>query len=190
MDDWLDGVPWDKYFKTDIPLCIIMSHLSFEGQSKVSYCLECSEKHGQTAKILLREALQRATADGPDSEGVVEKVRGVVEELSGFEDDTNTVENPKVSVLNNMAREIRKTIYASQAEIGGATMDILEQVKKDLDHLVDETYNVRQTEECPTCKIEVKTEKAVEKAPSLDEYGKSVSEKRRQFLEEIRGVVG
>jgi hypothetical protein len=40
MDDWLDGVPWDKYFKTDIPLCIIMSHLSFEGQSKVSYCLE------------------------------------------------------------------------------------------------------------------------------------------------------
>ena len=171
-----------------------MSHMSFEGQSKVSYCLECSEKHGQTAKVLLREALQRATADGPDSEGVVEKVRGVVEELSGFEDDTNTVENPKVSVLNNMAREIRKSIYASQAELGGATIDTLQEIKTSIDQLVDETYIVRQTEECPTCKIKVKAEevveKAVEKAPSLDEYGKSVSEKRRQFLEEIRGVVG
>lgn len=142
----------------------------------------------------MREALQRAVVDGPDSEGVVEKVRGVVEELSGFEVDTNTVENPKVSLLNTMAREIRKSIYASQAEIGGATMDVLEQVKKDIDHLVEETYNVRQTEECPTCKIEAKAEevaeKAVKKAPSLDEYGKGVSEKRRQFLEEIRGAVG
>ena len=173
-----------------------MSHLSYEGQTKTSYCVECAEKHGQTAKVLLREALQRAVSDGSDSEGVVEKVRDVVEELAGYETDTNVDAKlyPKISMLNNMAREIRKSIYASQAEIGGATMDILEQVKKDLDHLVEETYNVRQTEECPTCKIEVKTEevaeKTVKKAPSLDEYGKSVSEKRRQFLDEIRGVVG
>ena len=46
MDDWLDDVSWDKYFKTEVPLWCIMSHLSFEGQSAVSYCLE---KPGQIA---------------------------------------------------------------------------------------------------------------------------------------------
>ena len=45
MDDWLNGISWDKYFKTDIPLYKIMSHLSFEGQSKVSYCLEKPEQN-------------------------------------------------------------------------------------------------------------------------------------------------
>jgi len=151
----------------------------------------CSEKHGQTAKVLLKEALQRAEADGSDSEGVVEKVRGVAEELSGFEDDTNTVDNPNVLVLNNMAREIRKAIYASKAELGEADIETLRQFKKDLDALVDKTYEVRQTEECPTCKVKVQAEaeEVKEKAPSLDEYGKRVSEKRRQFLQEIRGIV-
>ena len=143
--------------------------------------------------MLLREALQRATVDGPESEGVIEKVRGIVEELTGYEADTNTVENPKISSLNTMARELRKSIFASQAEIGGATMDDLEQIKKDIDHLVDETYNVRQTEECPTCKIKEKTEDAAEKiieeAFDLSIYGKAASEKRRQFLEEIKSGI-
>jgi len=172
-----------------------MSHLSFEGQSKVSYCLECGEKHGNTAKVFLREALQRATVDGPESEGVMEKVRGIVEELTGYEADTNVEATlyPKIASLNSMARELRKSIFASQAEIGGATMDDLEQIKKDIDHLVDETYNARQTEECPTCKIKEKTEDAAEKiieeAFDLSIYGKAASEKRRQFLEEIKSGI-
>jgi hypothetical protein len=139
----------------------------------------------------LKEALQRAEADGSDSEGVVEKVRGVVEELSGFEDDTNTVDNPNVLVLNNMAREIRKAIYASKAELGEADIETLREFKKNLDELVDKTYEIRQTEECPTCKIkaQAEAEEVKKEVPSLDEYGKSVSEKRRQFLQEIRGIV-
>ncbi|GAJ07880.1 unnamed protein product, partial [marine sediment metagenome] len=68
-----------------------MSHLSYEGQSEIDYCIECSVKHGQTAKVFAREALQRAEAEGnPSSEGVKEKIRGIVEELTGMEDDTNT----------------------------------------------------------------------------------------------------
>jgi hypothetical protein len=61
-----------------------------------------------------------------------------------------------------------------------------------VDQLVEQTYNVRLTEECPTCKIKAKAEAKptmpeVEEpqAPSLNEYGKNVSEKRRQFLEEM-----
>ena len=164
-----------------------MSHLSFEGQTKVSYCLECSEKHGQTARVLMREALQRAESDGINSEGVVEKVRGVVEELSGMEDDTETTENEEVTALNSRARGIRKEIYASQAEIGGADIDKLREIKDKIDELVDEVYRVRQKEECPTCRIETIKKKRAEEKPSLEQYGKEVAEARRRFIEEIRG---
>ena len=169
-----------------------MSHLSFEGQSPTSYCLECSEKHGQTAKVFMREGLQRAEVDGSNSEGVIEKVRGVVEELTGFEADTETVENPEVSALNAEAREIRKFIYASKAEIGGASIEILQEIKKKIDGLVDAVYILRQKEECPTCKIKKfeEEQETQEKPLDLSEYGKTASEKRRQLMEEIRSELG
>ena len=135
----------------------------------------------------MREALQRAESDGADSEGVVEKVRGVVEELSGMEDDTETTENEEVTALNSRAREIRKEIYASQAEIGGADVEKLREIKGKIDELVDEVYRVRQKEECPTCRIKSATEKEPEEKPSLEQYGKGVAEARRRFIEEIRG---
>ena len=54
----------DKRFTSPTPPAELASemkpksgHLSYEGQSKVDYCLECCEKHGQTAKVLLREAI-------------------------------------------------------------------------------------------------------------------------------------
>jgi hypothetical protein len=167
-----------------------MSHLSYEGQSKVDYCLECAVKHGQTAKVLMREALQRAEASGSESEGVVEKVRGVVEELSGLEDDTNTIENESVTALNNLARDIRKDVFASKCEIGGCNIESLRQIKERIDGLVDLVYLTRQKEECPTCKIKAEIEEPKVEKPSLEEYGKSVSEKRRQFMEEIRSKIG
>ncbi|MCJ7633382.1 hypothetical protein MUP77_13470 [Candidatus Bathyarchaeota archaeon] len=165
-----------------------MSHLSYEGQTKESYCVECAEKHGQTGKVLMREALQRAEACGSGScEGVVEKIRGVLEELAGFEADTQTAENEGVTALNTIAREIRKQIFAMQAEIGQANMDQLHALSEVISRLVDKTYEVRQKVDCPTCKIE-QLEKQPEKH-SLDDYGKTVSERRRQLLEEIRARI-
>lgn len=160
-----------------------MSHLSFEGQSKVSYCLECSEKHGSTAKVLMREGINRAEASGSAAaEGVLEKIRGVVEELSGFEDDTDTTESDDVMALNNEAREIRKLIYASKAEIGGADLDTLKEIKNKIDSLLEDVYKARERHECPTCKIKVESEK-VEEQPKQE---LSAAEKRRQFIEEVR----
>jgi FtsZ-binding cell division protein ZapB len=141
----------------------------------------------------MREALQRAEVNGSNSEGVIEKVKGVVEELTGFEADTETVENPEVSAINAEAREIRKFIYASKAEIGGASVDILQQIKKKIDGLVDAVYILRQKEECPTCKIkrlEEEEQEPQEKPLDLSEYGKTASEKRRQLMEEIRSELG
>ena len=130
------------------------THLSYEGQSKVDYCQECLSKHGQTAKVLMREALQRAKAGSPSDSGVLEKVRGAVEELVGFEDDSDTVENEKVSTLNSAARDLRKLIYAKGAEVGTANLEDLREIKGMIDKLVDVTYQVRASEECVGCTVE------------------------------------
>ena len=162
-----------------------MSHLSYEGQSELEYCVECALKHSQTAKVLMREALQRAEADNPQTEGVKEKVRGVVEELSGMEDDTKAEKNERVIQLNSAVREIRKYIFSTQAEIGGADLDSLKEIKQKLDGLVDETYEVREEEEpCPTCIIE--SSRGEEKKGGEQPIGSEVAEKRRKFIEAIR----
>lgn len=127
---------------------------SFEGQSALEYCIECAVKHSQTAKILMREALQRAEARDPGTPGVQEKVRGVTEELCGLEDDTTTVENKRVTALNTMARELRKYIYTTGAEMGQASIDELGNIKGMVDKLVEASYLVRAAEECPTCEVD------------------------------------
>ena len=130
------------------------THLSYEGQSKLDYCVECCSKHSQTAKVLMREAIQRAQVGSPSDLGVLEKVRGAVEELVGFEDDSDTVKNEKVSTLNNLSRTLRKLIYAKKAEIGGGSLEDLREIKDMLDKLVDVTYQVRASEECLGCTVE------------------------------------
>ena len=165
--------------------------LSFQGQTKESYCAECMEKHSQTAKVFMREALQRAEVCGNAScEGVIEKVRGIAEELAGYEADSQTTENEDITALNTVARDIRKHIFSIQAEIGQASIEQLHEVKEMIDLLVDKTYDVRQRVDCPTCKVNVKQEEKQPEKPSLEQYGKPVSEARRKFIEEIRADLG
>jgi len=172
-----------------------MSHLSFEGQSKIDYCLECCEKHSQTARVLMREAIQRCQAKGCDTEGVKEKVKGVVEELMGIENDsTSVLNNERVDAINNVARLLWKDIYASGAELGHATEEKLKEVKEKLDGLAELVYKTREIEgDCPTCKVkmvEEEEQEPQEKPLDLTEYGKTASEKRRQLMEEIRSELG
>jgi len=133
-------------------------HLSYEGQSELDYCIECAVKHSQTAKVLMREAIQRAQAGSPSDKGVQEKVRGVVEELVGMEDDTGSramyVANEKISTLNKSARILRKYIYGKGAEVGTATIVDLREIKDMIDKLVDVTYQVRESEQCIGCTVE------------------------------------
>ena len=168
-----------------------MSHLSYEGQTKESYCVECAEKHGQTAKVFMREGLQRAEVCGNGScEGVLEKVRGVLEELAGIEADTQTTENKDVTALNAIAREVRKHIFSIQAEIGQASIEQLQEAKEMIDFLVDKTYEVRQKVDCPTCKIKVRQDIEKPEKPDLEQYGKSVADRRKQLMDEIRSEIG
>ena len=130
------------------------SHLSYEGLPQLDYCIQCCVKHSQTAKVLAREALQRAEVSGPASVGVQEKMRGIVEELVGMEDDSDTVKNETVSELNSSARLLRKIIYGKGAEVGRASLEDLREIKGFIDGLVDATYQVRASEECIGCTIE------------------------------------
>lgn len=127
---------------------------SFEGQSDVDYCLECCNKHSQTASMLMTEALQRAESGGPGLPGVQEKVRAAVREITGFEDDTETVHNHAVMELNTMARALRKHIYSTKAEIGQASLEDLQGMKELVDNLVEASYLTREAEEgdCPECR--------------------------------------
>ncbi len=84
------------------------------GMPPEHYCLECASKHVGTAKILLREALQRAEKGEPP-ELVLEKVRGAYEELMGAEDDTMSVSDEGIRKLNSMIRDLRKWFFTSGA---------------------------------------------------------------------------
>jgi len=122
----------------------------------IDYCLECLEKHLQTAKVLMREAIQRK-ASGEPTENVLEKIRGVVEELAGAEDDSNTMIDDDVRMLNTKIRGLRKEIWRRGLSVHGGTLRDLNEVKRRIDELLEETYRVAekkkppQISECPWC---------------------------------------
>lgn len=167
------------------------SHEPYTGS--LDYCVECAVKHSQTAKVLMREALQRASAGSPADEGVQEKVRGAVEELSGLEDDTDTIgrdpDAERVRNLNTAARTLRKYVYATRAEIGEASFDTLKEIKGMVDQLVDACYSVRKS--CVACTVEELCggnlecveflEKAYKKAKSPEEFKEFISEARKKY---------
>ena len=121
-----------------------------KGES-VDYCLECAEKHIQTAKVLIREAIQRAeqcltqTTCEPcciQTPYVLEKIRDAVAELTGCEDDTSTALNvPHVREINRRARELRRKIWQQKLSFGHGTLNDLKQLYKELEELADFIYN-------------------------------------------------
>lgn len=179
-----------KYRSTDVSRFVERakpkehSRLSYEGQSELDYCVECAVKHSQTAKVLMREALQRAEASSPSAKGVQEKVRGVVEELVGMEDDTDTVKNEKVSTLNSLARSLRKFIYVKEAEVGGARIEDLREIKDMVDKLVDATYQIRVSEQCIGCTVEELCGGNVECVEFVEKAAKNVKDP-----EEFRNII-
>jgi len=169
------------------------THLSYERQSELDYCIEClSNKHGPAAKSLMKEALQRARSNGPSSPGVIEKIRAVNEELVGFELDSNTVQNEKVATLNNLSRTLRKFIYAKRAEVGGASLEDLREIKEMTDKLVDASYQVRISEECIGCSVEELCGGNLECVEFIEKAAKTVKDPERfkAILEEARKRYG
>jgi len=77
---------------------------------KEEHCYECSTVHLGTAKILIREALERFDRGGP-AEVIVEKLRRAYEELIGAEDDLRGVHDDRTRQLLNKVKDVRKFMY-------------------------------------------------------------------------------
>jgi hypothetical protein len=116
----------------------------------LDYCLECCEKHLQTASVLMREALQRLEECNTKTncepcclktEYILEKIRNTVKELAGAEDDTirNTYDET-VRQINNEIRMIRKTTWEKKLSVGRGTKQDLIEIKNKIDELIDKVY--------------------------------------------------
>jgi len=108
------------------------------GVSEEHYCYDCASKHLGTAKILLREALQRAVKGEP-REAVLEKVRGAYEELMGAEDDTQSLSDERTKQINSMIRDTRKWFYDTGVIVESDKDKIAEALRR-VDKLNDEVY--------------------------------------------------
>jgi hypothetical protein len=86
-------------------------------------------KHLGTAKVLIREALQRAEKGEP-KEAVLGKVRGAYEELMGAEDDSQALNDERIRALNSQTRELRKWFFDSGVLVDADKTKIVEAMKR------------------------------------------------------------
>ena len=121
-----------------------------KGES-VRYCGECLSKHSGTAKVLLREAVQRAEADGVSNEGVQEKVRDVVAEFGGAEYDSSSVANERIRALDQRMRTLRRKIQNTGLEVGRGSMEDLRMVASEVDAFRNAVYESLKEEAMYGC---------------------------------------
>ena len=114
--------------------------LPFEHSSQSeSYCLECAHKHLNTASVLLREALQRLDANEP-KERVLEKIRAMVAELTGAEDDTK-FGSGEIAELNKRIRALRVKIWNAGYELEPPRREDLIALQEELKGLLNFVYD-------------------------------------------------
>jgi len=112
----------------------------------IGYCLECCEKHFAKSSKLMEEAIQRLEAREP-LEKVTEKVRAVVRELAGLEDDIPpTVPDVDIRELDRRARSLRKSMWEKRLSLT-PTLEGLREAKVEIDSMLKETYNILERKE-------------------------------------------
>lgn len=156
-------------------------------------CLPCAVGHFSTSARLLNEAI-RFKKDGLTSPQVLDDIAAALGEQNALERIDLTPE--KMRMLPEWEKQMAEVALEKSRELRHK----LESVKdiKELEVLAADTeefykklnreWTSKRLEECPTCNMDgqVEEKEVKEEAPSLDQYGKSASEKRRQLLEEIR----
>lgn len=160
-----------------------------ENKDVTSACVPCAIGHFSTSARLLDEAI-RFKKDGLTSPQVLNDISAVLGEQNALERIDLTPEKiltlPEwergmADLALERSRELRHKLESIQSmeELEGLAANTEEFYKQ-----LNREWLSKRLEDCPTCKIE-QLEKQPEKH-SLDEYGKTVSERRRQLLEELR----
>lgn len=120
-------------------------YLSFAGQSRENYCLECLNKHYSTALKYIEEAEDRSLKSG---QGVQDKVRVALKEIAGSEDDFGLSDDPdfqrSLDKVKGVQRAIRKKIRAKNLTTINTSKEDLREIKNDLQGLLNETYKLAE----------------------------------------------
>jgi len=93
--------------------------VSYEGQTAENYCLECLSKHYGAAVRLLEEARDFSMREGKVTPEARRKIRKVIEELAGSEDDLGVESRDKefnqmLEKIRDKQRELRKWLWSSR----------------------------------------------------------------------------
>ena len=165
--------------------------MSNEDQTQIATaCVPCAVNHISTSARLLNEAF-RFKKDGLTSPQVLDDIAATLGELNALERIDLTPEKIRrlpewERAMADMALERSRDLRHSLENI--QSMEELESLAADTEEFykqLNREWLSKRLEDCPTCKVKDLEEQQSEKH-SLDDYGKTVSERRRQLLEEIR----
>jgi len=166
--------------------------------SVASACVPCAIGHFSTSATLLNEAI-RFKKDGLTSPQVLDDIAAALGEQNALERIDLTPEKIRslpdwekemANIALERSRELRHKLETVQ------TMEELENLAADTEEfykMLNRDWASKRLEDCPTCKINIQQEPAAEpqkQAGSLDDYVKRTSEKRRQYMEELKTKIG
>ncbi|MHC1610724.1 MAG: hypothetical protein ACXQTW_03845 [Candidatus Methanospirareceae archaeon] len=119
---------------------------TFKGQSDVDYCFECLVKHFSKALTLAEEAESFSISAGRVTQAAAEKIRKVINEITGAEDDLEVTQfkDPELKKLIDeiraLMRETRKYAWGKRCVYGQCSIDDIRELKQKLNKLVELAY--------------------------------------------------
>jgi hypothetical protein len=163
-------------------------------QPVASACVPCAIGHFSTSARLLNEAV-RFKKDGLTSPQILDDIAAVIGEQNALERIDLTPEKiealpewekEQAQMALDKSRQLRHRLEAIQS------IDELDELAADTEKLyklLNRVWATKRIQNCPTCKIkpeEGEPEPEHVQKQDLEEYGRSVAEKRKALLEEIR----
>jgi len=161
-----------------------------ESKSVASACVPCALGHFSTAARLLNEAV-RFKKDGLTSPQILDDIAAALGEQNALERIDLTPEKIETlpewekgmaDIALEKSRELRHRLEAIQ------NIDELTELAADTEKfykMLNREWIAKRLEECPTCKIKPEEDQEPEK-PNLEQYGKTVAQRRKELLDEIR----
>lgn len=166
-----------------------------ENKGIASACVPCAIGHFSTSARLLNEAV-RFKKDGLTSPQVLDDIAAALGEQNALERIDLTPE--KIHLLPEWEKQMAELALDRSRELrhmlqSVQSMDDLESLAAHTEEFykyLNREWASKRLQECPTCKIKVAEEPKEPEKPDLEQYGKSVADKRRELLEEIRAQIG
>jgi hypothetical protein len=166
-----------------------------EGNSVASACVPCAIGHLSTSARLLNEAV-RFKKDGLTSPQVLDDIAAVLGEQNALERIDLTPE--KIEGLPEWEKQMANVALEKSRELrhkleGIQSMEQLESLAAETEKFyryLNREWLSKRLQECPTCKVKPQEETSEPEKPSLEQYGKSVAQKRQELLDQIRAEIG